>query len=1395
MEGISSSPLPLYDQLSPSPSQRYADAEVVQVLTEQLKGTQGAVPMSQFSRFLKLHKPELRAKMGKLRKFIDVKHPDLFCLVKEDGRWVIRFAPQSGSPFAYTGRGAATTEKQVEDTPENRKARRVGLERTLPFWDERAFEDVTALLSNKTADAMRATAETLTCALQRRVGAISSGTGEARPGTSTQKVEEVEEEEDEQEEWLLSEDARFDPPQSCNSEQLAARREAWARHRETSHRYQQMWSKKQQQLPACQPETISSILDAVENNPITIIFGETGCGKTTQVPQFLLDDAIEKQRNCNIICTQPRRISAVSIAQRVAEERDEVLGQTVGYQIRFERKASSQTSLLFCTQGILLRRLQSDPRLENVTHVVVDEIHERDCLTDFCLLILRDLIKNARPDLKLIFMSATMDPSIFKDYFMGKPSVPYQPPSSEVYTSASQCEEDWPLEGRPVELEEEEKRSYETEKNEDDDKEAEVEEEEEEEEEEDEDEDEDEDEEETEEDSWENKSNLLIPLPTLKGLGEPSKPEVEESSSVVEQQEEQMVAIMHIKGRTYPIEKFFLEDVLEYAGPYYQPRDERQEFEYRTQGLAPKQKWGNRKWRDQHKKLKLANLTRQHDMNTLLHQYSSQGYSQRTINGLYTLKSWCEGDPSAEFPVDLVVGLVSRIHRKEGEGAILIFLPGWDTISLVHKALLETNLVMPNAWELHALHSMVPMSQQRKVFEPPSPGKRKVVIATNIAETSITIEDVVYVVDSGFIKQKGYEPVSNLASLTPVRVSRANAAQRSGRAGRCRPGKVFHLFTRYTHDNELEEYQLPEMIRTPAEELCMHVKALQLKGKVAQVLSKAVSPPDSRSISNAVNLLEAIGAFDQEENLTKLGKQLAVLPVHPQLGKLLIAAAALGCVDPVLTIVAGLGTKSPFQMVLGRERDVDAAKRALARGCKSDHLTLVHVYDEWLRERARGDEGYFCNKFFLSPNSLQTISNMRGQFMTILKDLGYAYGPSSGADPSINDNDVKNLNRNSKSQTAIQMALCASLYPNLVHIHYPSQKKSKKRRPQFYAHKLQHRDSPPTGIDLREVRVHPSSINAGERDFFHRWMVYYEIVKSVGGVYVRDSTLVNPLVVILMAGGEEGARFRSGHEELSSSSSLHGQDKQPNPSGGYPSYLQLGSFALQMSTPAIDAVRQLRQAINLLLASKASVIKQCTRELDLLLDFVENHVASTRQQHQQHPQPYLQENYGQAVLPPIHPDMPAFRYYSTKTSGGRTGSGRTTDNTTEQMGINRVDDQGGWTTGPGFGGHQSPQQQYRREGAHGTLFIPAEHGYYSLRGDGGLNVPRQSYEVEEAKEEEDAGSWRCAPTNLHVCVMAAIISVCYGNKARRSWSLRRPCCRLGPAMHTSLNDPIDHNGL
>ncbi|MEW5311175.1 MAG: hypothetical protein WDW38_002911 [Sanguina aurantia] len=468
----------------------------------------------------------------------------------------------------------------------------------------------------------------------------------------------------------------------------------------------------------------ADVLAAVQRNQVLLISGETGCGKSTQVPQFVLETEIAAGRggHANIVCTQPRRISAISLAKRVADERGERAGDVVGFRVRGDSAVSSRTRLTFCTTGVLLRRLLSEPDLAGVTHIVVDEIHERKMNEDFLLIILRDLLPR-RPDLKLILMSATLNADQFSTYFEG-------------------C------------------------------------------------------------------------------------------------------GLMHIPGRTFPVEEFFMEDVLEMTGHFIMNERDRSSAEKGSSGnLQAMQVQGSLRAKAQ---MELAAAAREHSQYDWHCGYSYnpvdyQHYGPRTKA---SLANWMEYKED-KIHLDLVAATVQHIASNQGPGAILVFLTGLDEITKLYAALTGRGVMLaPGSQPLLVLplHSSLPTEQQQMIFELPPPGMRKVVLATNIAETSITISDVVYVVDAGKAKEKSYDIVNKLATLLPAWITLASAKQRMGRAGRVQPGKCYHLFPRLMAKHHFAEHEIPELLRTPLTELALQIKYLGL-GDVAGFLSRAISPP------------------------------------------------------------------------------------------------------------------------------------------------------------------------------------------------------------------------------------------------------------------------------------------------------------------------------------------------------------------------------------------------------------------------------------------------------------------------------------------------------------------------------------------------------------------------
>ncbi|CAD2220542.1 ATP-dependent RNA helicase DHX57 [Angomonas deanei] len=517
---------------------------------------------------------------------------------------------------------------------------------------------------------------------------------------------------------------------------------------------------------------------ALKEHNIVVIGGETGSGKTTQIPQYLYEFMCEEGRGsvANIVCTQPRRLAATSVALRVAEERDETVGGSVGYTIRLESCTSKRTQLTYCTTGIVLRRLQTDKFLGNVSHVVVDEIHERGVDTDFLLILLKDLVQR-RPDLKVVLMSATMDSQLFSRYFGGAPTI-------------------------------------------------------------------------------------------------------------------------SIQGRTFPVNVMHLEQIIP-AVHYFV--EDGSPYAKRSQTGEAARRRNTRK--NQH-------VLDFDDVEDDLDQANQQKQLAKKINAsAQTLDTISHMDLDV-INYELIEAVVLYIDTTlRIEGAVLIFLPGMAEIQKCVDQL-KSSEKLSRTCCFYNLHSTLGSSEQQGVFKRPPKGKRKIIVGTNIMETSITIDDAVFVIDSGKAKENRYNARKSLSELVTVSVSKANCKQRQGRAGRVREGYCFRLFTEAQFDS-FDDHQLCEMHRVPLESLILQIYALRL-GDEVEYLQKALSPPEEKAINSSVRVLKTLGALTAEKRLTSLGLHLANLPLDVRVGKMIIHGALLQCIDPVLTVAACLSTRSPI---------------------------------------------------------------------------------------------------------------------------------------------------------------------------------------------------------------------------------------------------------------------------------------------------------------------------------------------------------------------------------------------------------------------------------------------------------------------------------------------------
>ncbi|XP_010414781.1 PREDICTED: DExH-box ATP-dependent RNA helicase DExH7, chloroplastic-like [Camelina sativa] len=768
-------------------------------------------------------------------------------------------------------------------------------------------------------------------------------------------------------------------------------------------------------------EVKNGILQHLREKDVLVVCGETGSGKTTQVPQYILDDMIDSGHGgyCNIICTQPRRIAAISVAQRVADERCESSpgsdDSLVGYQVRLESARSDKTRLLFCTTGILLRKLAGDKTLNDVTHIIVDEVHERSLLGDFLLIILKSLIEkqscdNTSRKLKVILMSATVDADLFSRYFGHCPVITAQ-------------------------------------------------------------------------------------------------------------------------GRTHPVTTHFLEEIYERI-KYLLAPDSPAALRSDT---SIKGKLGSVNDRRGKKNLVLAGwgddyLLSEDCLNPFYVSSNYNSYSDQTRQNMKRLNEDI-------IDYELLEELICHIDDTCEEGAILIFLPGVSEIyMLLDRLSASYRFRGPSGDWLLPLHSSIASTEQRKVFLRPPKGLRKVIAATNIAETSITIDDVVYVIDSGKHKENRYNPQKKLSSMVEDWISQANARQRTGRAGRVKPGICFSLYTRYRFETLMRPYQVPEMLRMPLVELCLQIKLLGL-GHIKPFLSKALEPPSEGAMTSAISLLHEVGAVEGDEELTPLGHHLAKLPVDVLIGKMLLYGGIFGCLSPILSIAAFLSYKSPFIYPKDEKQNVDRVKLALLsdnlvsssdlnnNDRQSDHLLMMVAYDKWvkiLQERGMKAAQRFCESKFLSSSVMRMIRDMRVQFGTLLADIGLINLPKIGEfsgrkkenlDVWFSD-PTQPFNMYSQQPEVIKAILCAGLYPNIA--------ASDKGITETAFNSLTKQGNQTKSYSAwydgrREVHIHPSSINSNFKAFQYPFIVFLEKVET-NKVYLRDTTIVSPFSILLFSG-------------------------------------------------------------------------------------------------------------------------------------------------------------------------------------------------------------------------------------------------------------------------------------
>ncbi|CAH8558213.1 unnamed protein product [Heterobilharzia americana] len=597
-----------------------------------------------------------------------------------------------------------------------------------------------------------------------------------------------------------------------------------------------------------------NFFQTLSENQVTVLVGETGSGKTTQIPQWCLEWVTGRYPTKKAVaCTQPRRVAAMSVAQRVSEEMDVELGQEVGYSIRFEDCTSSRTVLKYMTDayGVIL----------------LDEAHERTLATDILMGLLKEITKQ-RLDLKIVVMSATLDAGKFQDYFHKAP-------------------------------------------------------------------------------------------------------------------------LMTVPGRTHPVEIF------------YTPEPERDYLE-------------------------------------------------------------------------AAIRTVIQIHMcEEIEGDILLFLTGQEEIEEACKRIQrEVDGLGPDVGELRCipLYSTLPPNLQQRIFDPPPPKRasgaigRKVVVSTNIAETSLTIDGVVFVIDPGFAKQKVYNPRIRVESLLVTAISKASAQQRAGRAGRTRPGKCFRLYTEKAYTNEMQENTYPEILRSNLGTVVLQLKKLGIDDLVH---FDFMDPPAPETLMRALELLNYLAALDDDGNLTDLGSMMAEFPLDPQLAKMVIASCDYNCSNEILSITSMLSVPQCFVRPADAKKTADEAKMRFAH-IDGDHLTMLNVYHAFKQNH---EDPQWCYDNFINFRSLKSADNVRVQLSRIMDRFSLR---RSSTDFTSRDYYIN-----------IRKALVSGFFMQVAHL-------------ERTGHYL-------TVKDNQVVQLHPSTVI----DHKPEWVLYNEFVLTTKN-YIRTVTEVKP---------------------------------------------------------------------------------------------------------------------------------------------------------------------------------------------------------------------------------------------------------------------------------------------
>ncbi|KAI4285320.1 MAG: hypothetical protein L6R38_000744 [Xanthoria sp. 2 TBL-2021] len=616
-----------------------------------------------------------------------------------------------------------------------------------------------------------------------------------------------------------------------------------------------------------------SLLYLIEEFPVTIVIGETGSGKSTQIPQYLRE-AGWCQDGKLVAITQPRRVAATTVANRVAEEVGCKLGDDVGYSIRFEDLTTEKTQIKFLTDGLLLREALADPLLSRYSVIMLDEAHERSLSTDILLGVLKK-IRKRRADLRIVVSSATLQAEDFLRFFAGTDAIA--------------------------------------------------------------------------------------------GTGNVGR-------------------IISLEGRMYPVDVFYL-------------------------------------------------------------------------------------DEAAEDYVERAVKTIFDIHSTEAEGDILVFMTGREEIDTTIQMITDRAASLhPKAASILALPLYAGLSteQQLYVFEPAPDHTRKVIVSTNIAEASVTVQGCVFVVDCGFVKLRAFNARTGIETLTAVPVSKASAVQRAGRAGRTKAGKCYRLYTEATY-NSLPEATVPEIQRSNLAPIVLQLKALGIDNVLR---FDYLTPPPSELIIRGLELLYSLGALDDYAKLTRpLGLRMAELSIEPMMARVLLSASGFRCLSEILSIAAMASLQgSVWFHEEGEKRSSETARRKFAAE-EGDHLTLLNVYQAFITKGRK--EAKWCKDNYLNFRSMSKAVSIRAQLKRYMERFGIDVGESLGSQKTPGDPDQ------------IRKCLTAGYFA--------------------HAARMQADGSFRAASGNVVLHAHPSSL------LFNRkaeWVIFHEILETGDKTFIRDITKI-----------------------------------------------------------------------------------------------------------------------------------------------------------------------------------------------------------------------------------------------------------------------------------------------